>query len=183
MGDEMNKISNLLTNDDAYHYDRWIKQIKKYVDNKDFEYNEEFIIKLCLSYTLQSLRNGEDLKRFQWGMINDDDDKKRFRLIQIDDYVFQIYDINNDLYLVAEEICSLLNEQQVTIDQLNLAIDDLLSHTSCDEIKKENERLKKRLYLYEISEDEVDKYLRTHPMPTSTNERVVVPLDMRHKRC
>ena len=56
---------------DAYHYDRWIKEIKKYVDNEDFEYNEEFIIKLCLSYTLQSLRNGEDLKRFQW-MINDD---------------------------------------------------------------------------------------------------------------
>lgn len=57
---------------DAYHYDRWIKEIKKYVDNEDFEYNEEFIIKLCLSYTLQSLRNGEDLKRFQWGMINDE---------------------------------------------------------------------------------------------------------------
>ena len=34
-------------------------------------------------------------------------------------------------------------EQQATIDQLNLAIDDLLSHTSCDEIKKENEQLKK----------------------------------------
>ena len=56
---------------DAYHYDRWIKEIKEYVDNEDFEYNEEFIIKLCLSYTLQSLRNGEDLKRFQW-MINNE---------------------------------------------------------------------------------------------------------------
>lgn len=52
--------------DDAYHYDRWIKEIKKYIDNEDFEYNEEFIIKFCLSYTLQSLRNGEDLKRFRW---------------------------------------------------------------------------------------------------------------------
>ena len=48
-----------------------IKEIKEYVDNEDFEYNEKFIIKLCLSYTLQSLRNGEDLKRFQW-VINDD---------------------------------------------------------------------------------------------------------------
>lgn len=68
------KISNLLPDDDAYHYDRWIKQIKKYVEktNEDFEYNEEFIIKLCLSYTLQSLRNNEDLKRFQWGMVNDE---------------------------------------------------------------------------------------------------------------
>ena len=51
---------------DAYHYSRWIKEIKNYVDNDDFEYNEEFIIRLCLSYTLQSLRNGEDLKRFRW---------------------------------------------------------------------------------------------------------------------
>ena len=38
-----------------------------------------------------------------------------------------------------------IGEQQATIDQLNLAIDDLLSHTSCDEIKKENEILKKQL--------------------------------------
>ena len=109
--------------------------------------------------------------------------EERFRLIKIDDYVFQIYDTDNDVYLVAEEICGLLNEQQATIDQLNLAIDDLLSHTSCDEIKKENEVLKKRLYLYEMNEDEVDKYIRTHPMPTSINERAITPLDMRHKRC
>lgn len=71
--------------------------------------------------------------------------KERFKLIKIDDYVFQIHDIDNDVYLVAEQICNLLNKQQVTIDQLNLAIDDLLSHTSCDEIKKENERLKNKL--------------------------------------
>lgn len=70
----MSEKKQLLSIDDAYHYDRWIKQIKKYVEktNEDFEYNEEFIIKLCLSYTLQSLRNGEDLKRFQWGMINNE---------------------------------------------------------------------------------------------------------------
>lgn len=35
-----------------------------------------------------------------------------------------------------------IGEQQATIEQLNLAIDDLLSHTSCDEIKKENEQLR-----------------------------------------
>ena len=54
--------------------DRWIEQIKRYVEkiNGGFEYNKEFIIKLCLSYTLQSLRNGENLKRFQWSMINDE---------------------------------------------------------------------------------------------------------------
>lgn len=64
----------LSADDDAYHYDRWIKQIKNYVEktNEGFEYNEEFIIKFCLSYTLQSLRNGENLKRFRWGMVNDE---------------------------------------------------------------------------------------------------------------
>ena len=62
---------------DEYHYDRWIKEIKKYVEktNEGFEYNEEFIIKLCLSYTLQSLRNDENLKRFQWDTVNDDEEK------------------------------------------------------------------------------------------------------------
>lgn len=48
--------------EDAEHYQRWINQIKEYVDLDD----DEFIIKLALSYTLQSLRNGESLKRFQW---------------------------------------------------------------------------------------------------------------------
>lgn len=46
---------------DKEHYQRWINQIKEYVDLDD-----DFIIKLSLSYTLQSLRNGESLKRFQW---------------------------------------------------------------------------------------------------------------------
>ena len=62
---------------------------------------------------------------------------------------------------------------------------DLLNELNDEnkELKKENEQLKKRLYLYERSEDEVDKYLRTHPMPTTTitNKRKVIPLDMRHK--
>ena len=44
--------------------------------------------------------------------------EKRFKLIQIDDYVFQIKDIDNDLYLVAEQICDLMNEQQATITEL-----------------------------------------------------------------
>ena len=63
-----------LTDYDVHHYDRWVDQIKEYVEeiNEDFEYDREFIIKLCLSYTLQSLRNGEDLKRFQWDMVNNE---------------------------------------------------------------------------------------------------------------
>ena len=48
-------------------------------------------------------------------------------------------------------------------------------------LKKENEKLKKRLYLYEMDEDEVNKYLRTHPMPTIINERTITPLDMKHR--
>ena len=54
-----------------------------------------------------------------------------------------------------EDFCRLfdkLNEQQAIItelnkqiEQLNLAIDDLLSHTNYDEIKKENEQLRKEL--------------------------------------
>ena len=43
---------------------------------------------------------------------------ERFRLIKIDDYVFQIHDIDDDLYLVAEQICNLLNKQQSIINKL-----------------------------------------------------------------
>jgi len=52
--------------------------------------------------------------------------EKRFRLIKIDDYVFQIKDIDNDLYLVAEQICNLLNEQQARIEMLEKGILDCL---------------------------------------------------------
>jgi len=51
--------------------------------------------------------------------------EKRFRLIKIDDYVFQIHDIDNDLYLVAEQICNLLNEQQDTLDKQELRLQHL----------------------------------------------------------
>ena len=49
------------------------------------------------------------------------------------------------------------------------------------ELQKENEQLKKRLSLY--NEDEIDNYLRTHPMPTTTitTKRRVIPLNMRHR--
>ena len=62
--------------------------------------------------------------------------EKRFKLIQIDDYVFQIHDIDNDLYLVAEQICSLLNEQQSKIDDLN--------HVN-EQLRKDKAQLKERL--------------------------------------
>ena len=50
---------------------------------------------------------------------------ERFRLIRIDDYVFQIKDIDNDLYLVAEQICNLLNEQQATIITLKSRLEKI----------------------------------------------------------
>ena len=65
---EQLKQNSIFEGKDAKHYQRWVNQIKKYVeeDNPDFTYDEDFIIKIALSYTLQSLRNGESLKRFQW---------------------------------------------------------------------------------------------------------------------
>ena len=42
---------------------RWIKEICSYIG----EQPNEYVIKLALSYLLQSLRNEENIKRFQWG--------------------------------------------------------------------------------------------------------------------
>ena len=66
--DELKQENSVFEGKDAKHYQRWVKQIKKYVEetNTDFTYDDDFIIKIALSYTLQSLRNGESLKRFQW---------------------------------------------------------------------------------------------------------------------
>ena len=66
--EQLKKENSVFGGKDAKHYQRWVNQIKKYVeeDNPEFTYNEDFIIKIALSYTLQSLRNGESLKRFQW---------------------------------------------------------------------------------------------------------------------
>lgn len=51
--------------------------------------------------------------------------EKRFKLIKIDEYVSQIHDIDNDLYLVAEQICKLLNEQDMKIKQLEEENDNM----------------------------------------------------------
>ena len=67
--------------------------------------------------------------------------EKRFTLDELYCYVIQ----DNKKRLTDKQVVDLLNEQQAIIDQLNLAIDDLLSHTSCDEIKKENEQLRKQV--------------------------------------
>ena len=66
--EQLKKENSVFEGKDAKHYQRWVNQIKKYVEetNTDFTYDDDFIIKIALSYTLQSLRNGESLKRFQW---------------------------------------------------------------------------------------------------------------------
>lgn len=77
--------------------------------------------------------------------------EKRF-IWKCDDENCQIYDTKKKKVYFNVEVVDLLNEQQAIItglneqiEQLHLAIDDLLSHTSCDEIKKENEQLRLEL--------------------------------------
>ena len=76
--------------------------------------------------------------------------EKRFE--RWNDYSCKVKDNQEGILLSWEDVVKKLNEQQAIItelnkqiEQLNLAIDDLLSHTSCDEIKKENEQLRKEL--------------------------------------
>lgn len=66
--EQLKQENSIFKGKDAKHYQRWVNQIKKYVEetNTNFTYDDDFIIKIALSYTLQSLRNGESLKRFQW---------------------------------------------------------------------------------------------------------------------
>lgn len=71
--------------------------------------------------------------------------EERFRLIKIDDYVFQIHDIDNDLYLVAEQICNLLNEQQDTINKLREILaeaEDMIDVRLAEHYIKEYENIK-----------------------------------------
>ena len=73
--------------------------------------------------------------------------EKRFE--KWNDCSCKVKDNQEDTLLNWEDVIHKLNEQQAIItglnkqiEQLHLAIDDLLSHTSCDEIKKENKKLK-----------------------------------------
>ena len=90
----------------------------------------------------------------------------------VDGLNIQDNSIKGRLYLLGEQggvnaLCNLLNGLNNKMNRL----------------EAENEELKKRLSLYD--EDKVDKYLRTHPMPTTTtitSKRKVIPLNMRHRR-
>ena len=47
---------------DIEHIQRWINEIKKYDNTK----SDKDIMKFALAYTLQSLRNNENMNRFKW---------------------------------------------------------------------------------------------------------------------
>ena len=48
---------------DTEHIQRWIDEIKPYLGTK----LDAIVLKYALSYTLQSLRNNENMDRFKWG--------------------------------------------------------------------------------------------------------------------
>ena len=133
---------------------------------------------------------------------------ERFCIYYADDINRQLLDTESDFNIHIEEIyseeeliqlCNLLNE----LNDENIILKSELSFSQNQnrelrkvlkdnrsmaevvernkELEKENEKLKRRLSLYEMNEDEVDKYLRTYPMPTITNERTIIPLGIRHR--
>lgn len=99
--------------------------------------------------------------------------EKRFQIFKVGEYEEEYFVdteqeiIDEEDYFEVKSFATMSNEQVVVL---------------LNELYEENEMLKKRLSLYD--EDEVDKYLRTHPMPTTTitNKRKVIPLNMRHRR-
>ena len=48
-----------------FSHNHWIKEIKGFLNNID-DITDEDVIKFALSYTLQSLKYGEDFNRFKW---------------------------------------------------------------------------------------------------------------------
>ena len=133
---------------------------------------------------------------------------ERFCIYYADDINRQLLDTESDFNIHIEEIyseeeliqlCNLLNE----LNDENIILKSELSFSQNQnrelrkvlkdnrsmaevvernkELEKENEKLQRRLSLYEMIEDEVDKYLRTHPMPTITNKRTIIPLGIRHR--
>ena len=67
------------------------------------------------------------------------------------EYAEQIVEENQQLRIAK-------NDLRIENEQLHLAIDDLLSHTSCEEIKKENEQLRKQVKSSETTSDATSNY-------------------------
>ena len=45
-------------------HNHWVKEIQKYKS----DLTDEEVVKFALSYTLQSLRHGENMNRFKWSL-------------------------------------------------------------------------------------------------------------------
>ena len=89
---------------------------------------------------------------------------ERFMLVFGDDGT-RVVDNQTGKELYAIDVVDLLNEQQAIItelnkqiEQLNLAIDDLLSHTSCEEVKKENSDLRQNITIIKDLLSECDLF-------------------------
>ena len=89
-------------------------------------------------------------------------------------------ELNDENIILKSELSFLQNQNRELRKVLkdNRSMAEVVERNK--ELEKENEKLQRRLSLYEMNEDEVDKYLRTHPMPTITNERTIIPLGIRH---
>lgn len=113
----MKSENSVFEGKDAKHYQRWVNQIKKYVEetNTDFTYDEDFIIKIALSYTLQSLRNGESLKRFQWYYKNSLTREEIVDLLN-----------KNEQYTIKHMIDDYIQDNTIEVDKLPLYGNDKL---------------------------------------------------------
>ena len=173
--EQLKQENSVFEGKDAKHYQRWVNQIKKYVeeDNPDFTYDEDFIIKIALSYTLQSLRNGESLKRFQWDYkellekenldLSEELDYYKAKCASLETGLFQadkenkqLKMENNSLKLLVQNWEALDEEKDEQLDRQNQALKKLV---------KENAQLKQL-----INDKEVE-WLRNNTiweqMPTS----------------
>ena len=62
--EELKELGKTVTaqREKVYKHHKWVEDLHSYLPNQ----SDESIIEYCLSYTLQSLRNGENMDRFKW---------------------------------------------------------------------------------------------------------------------
>ena len=79
---------------------------------------------------------------------------KRFE--RWNDHSCKVKDNQEDTFLNWGDVVDLLNEQQDTIGEQKIAIDEFI--TDYKKLEKENEQLKLRIAFFEEQEDEFEKY-------------------------
>ena len=75
----------------------------------------------------------------------DEKQKKHYIGIALEDLLNEQQAMINELKTYNREQQSIITKLNNQIEQLNLAIDDLLTYMSCDEIKKQNEQSQREL--------------------------------------